>query len=150
MSKKIFLNLDDDDPFSIRLIRLAKKIPNHEMFFEINQLNSFHFYRTNDLKVKKFSFIKFEGIHPDTNTCYQIIANKSIPKRKNTTNELFALAEETKFLMPKNKEVEYIIHAKDSFANFSLILLPEDIISQIEDFSVQPQNELYKLLQYYE
>lgn len=151
LSKKIFLDLDDDEePFDIRLIRLAKKVPHYEMFFEINQLNSFNFYRTDDLQVKKFSFTKFETYHPETKTCYQIIANKSIPKRKKTTNELFAQAEEIKFLMPKYKDVEFIIYAKDSFPDFSLILLPENTISQIEDFSVQPQQELYKLLQYYE
>ena len=150
MSKKIFLELEEDEPINIGLIRQAKRLPDYEMFFEINKVNSFNFYRIDDIKYKKFSFPKFETYHPENKTCFQIIANKSIPKRKNTTNELFAQAEEIKFLMPKHKDVEYIMYAKDSFPDFSLILWPENTISQIEDFSVQPQQELYKLLQYYE
>lgn len=149
-AKKIFLDLDDEKPIDIGLIRLAKKIPDYEIFFEINKLNSFNFYRTDDLKFKKFSFTKFEAYHPETKTCYQIIANKSLPNRKKTANELFSQAEEIKFLMPKNKDVEYIIYAKDSFPDFSLILLPENILFQIQDYSIQPQHELYKLIQYYE
>jgi len=52
--------------------------------------------------------------------------------------------------MPKNKDVDYIIYAKDSFKDFSLILLPENIMFQIQDFSLQPNSELYKLINYYE
>ena len=150
MSKKIFLELEEDEPINIGLIRQAKRLPDYEMFFEINKLNSFHFYRTDDLILKKFSFTKFETYLPETKTYYQIIANKSIPKRKKTVNELFPQAEEIKFLMPKYKDVEYIIYAKDSFPDFSLILLPENILFQIQDYSIEPQQELYKLIQYYE
>jgi hypothetical protein len=78
------------------------------------------------------------------------VANKSIPIRKKTNNELFSQAEEIKFLMPKNKDVDFIIYAKDSIADFSLILLPENILFQIQNFSLNPLTELYKLLQYYE
>jgi hypothetical protein len=52
--------------------------------------------------------------------------------------------------MPKNRDVDFIIYAKDSFADFSLILLPNNILFQIQDFSLNPKTELYKLLQYYE
>ena len=149
-SKKLFLELDDDEPINIGLIRLTKKIPNYEVFFEINRHNSFQFYRTEDLEVTKFSFAKFEAFHPETQTCYQVVANKSAPLKQKTTDELFSQTEEILFLLPKNKDVEYIIYAKDSFADFSLILLPENILNPIQDFSLQPQNELYKLIQYYE
>lgn len=142
--------MDDEEPINIGLIRLAKKVPDYEMFFEINKLNSFNFCRTDDLKLKKFCFTKYEAYHPETKTCYQIIANKSIPKKKKTANELFPQADEIKFLMPKNKDVEYIIYAKDSFPDFSLILFPENILFKIQDYSVEPQQELYKLIQYYE
>lgn len=73
-----------------------------------------------------------------------------MPNRKKTSNELFSQAEEIKFLMPKNRDVDFIIYAKDSFADFSLILLPNNILFQIQDFSLNPKTELYKLLQYYE
>ena len=149
-NKKIFLELEDDEAINIGLIRQAKRLPDYEMFFEINKLNSFNFCRINDLKYKKFNFPKFETYHPETKTCYHIVANKSIPIRKKTNNELFSQAEEVKFLIPKNKDVDFIIYAKDSIADFSLILLPENILFQIQNFSLNPLTELYKLLQYYE
>lgn len=150
MSKKIFLELEEDEPINIGLIRQAKRLPDYEMFFEINKVNSFNFYRIDDIKYKKFSFPKFETYLPENKTCFQIIANKSVPNRKKTSNELFSQAEEIKFLMPKNRDVDFIIYAKDSFADFSLILLPNNILFQIQDFSLNPKTELYKLLQYYE
>lgn len=150
MSKKILLELEDDEPINIGFIRQAKRLPDYEMFFEINKINSLNFCRIEDLKYKKFNFSKFEAYHLETKTCYQIIANKSTPKRKKTSNELFSQAEEIKYLMPKNRDVDFILYAKDSFADFSLILLPENILFQIQDFSLHPKTELYKLLQYYE
>lgn len=150
MSKKIFLELEEDSPVTIGLIRQNKRLADYEMLFEINKANFFQFYRTEDLKYKKFSFSKFESYHPETKTCYQIVANKSAPSKRKTSNELFSQAEEIKFLMPKNKDVDFIIYAKDSFPDFSLILLPENIFFQIQNFLLNPKTELYKLLQYYE
>mgnify|MGYP000010409434 CR=1 FL=1 len=149
-NKKLFLELDDDEPMNIGLIRLTKKAPNYEVFFEINKLNSFQFYRTDDLIAEEFSFSKFETYLPETKTYYHVLANKSAPLKQKTTDELFSQTEEIKFLLPKNKDVEYIIYAKDSFPDFSLLLLPENILQPIQDYSLQPQNELYKLIQYYE
>lgn len=149
-NKKLFLELDDDEPMNIGLIRLTKKIPNYEVFFEINKLNSFQFYRTDDLTEDNFSFSKFETYHPETKTLYRVLANKSAPLKQKTTDELFSQTEEIKFLLPKNKDVEYIIYAKDSIPDFSLFLLPENILHPIQDYSLPPQNELYKLIQYYE
>lgn len=142
--------MDDEEPINIGLMRLAKKLPEYELFFEINKLNSFNFYRTEDFNLKKFSFPKFEAFILEIKTHFIIIANKSIPFKKNTTNELFAQTEEIKFLMPKNKDVDYIVYAKNSIPDFSLILLPENLLFQIQDYSLQPNNELYKLIQYYE
>lgn len=150
-NKKILLDLDDEDePMNVGFLRLTKRLPDYEMFFEINKINSFNFSRIEDLNVKKFFYARFEAHHPETKSCYNIVANKSIPKKKNTSNELFAQAEEIKFLMPKNKDIDYIIYAKDSFQDFSLILLPENILFQIQEYSLQPNSELYKLIHYYE
>jgi hypothetical protein len=89
LSKKIFLELEDDEPINIGLIRQAKRLPDYEMFFEINKLNSFNFCRIDDLKYKKFNFPKFETYHPETKTCYHIVANKSIPIRKKRVTNSF-------------------------------------------------------------
>lgn len=88
-NKKIFLELEDDEAINIGLIRQAKRLPDYEMFFEINKLNSFNFCRINDLKYKKFNFPKFETYHPETKTCYHIVANKSIPIRKRPITSFF-------------------------------------------------------------
>lgn len=149
-SKKIFLDFEDDEPINIGLLRLSKKLPDYEMFFKINRINFFKFSRTEDLKYKKFSFSKYKTYHPETKTYYQVIANRSASIRKKTNNELFESAEEIKYLMPKNKDVDFIIYAKDNFPDFSLILLPENILFQMQYFSLAPQSELYKLIQYYE
>lgn len=142
--------MDDDEPINIGLLRLIKKLPDYEMFFEMNKLNTYKFSRIEDLKVKKFYFSRFQTYHPETKTIYQVLSNKSAPVRKKTSNELFAQAEEIKYLMPKNKDADFIIYAKDSIPEFSLFLLPENILFQIQEFSLEPQNELYKLIQYYE
>lgn len=150
-NKKIFLELDEqEEPLSVGWIRLRKKAPSHEVFFEINKLNSFTFKRTEDLKYKKFYFSKFEGYHSETDTQYIIISNKSAPQRQKSEESLFSQVEEIKYLLPKNKDFEYIIYAKDNIPDFSLILLPENISFPIEKISIPSQNELYKLIQYYE
>lgn len=149
-NKKLFLDLDDDEPINIGLLRLIKNLPDYEMFFEINKINAIKFSRIEDLKIKKFYFSRFQTYHPETKTIYQVISNKSAPVKKNTNNELFAQTEEIKYLMPKNKDAAFIIYAKDSIPEFSLFLLPDNILFQIQEFSLQPQNELYKLIQYYE
>lgn len=150
-NKKIFLELDDEDePLSLGWIRPLKTAPLHEVFFELNRRNDFSFERTEDLKYKKFYFPRFEGLHSESQTLYIIIANKSFPKRKKTSDELFSQIEEVKYLFPTNREMEYLIYAKDSIADFSVILLPENLLYPIQEFSLTPQNELYKLIQYYE
>jgi hypothetical protein len=85
------------------------------MFFEINK--SIHLiFKNRRLKYKKFSFQKLKL--SQNKTCYSIVSNKSVPIRKKTDNELFSQAEEIKFLMPKNKDVDFIIYAKDSLQIF--------------------------------
>lgn len=149
-NKKIFLDLDDDEPINIGLLRLIKKIPDYEMFFEMNKINTYKFSRIEDLKVKKFYFSRYQTYHPETKTIYQIISNKSASVRIKTSNELFAQAEEIKYLLPKNKDVDFIFYAKDSVSDFSLFLLPENFLFKIQEFYLEPRNELYKLIQYYE
>jgi hypothetical protein len=72
LSKKIFLELEEDEPINIGLIRQAKRLPDYEMFFEINKVNSFNFYRIDDIKYKKFSFPKFETYHPKTKLAFKL------------------------------------------------------------------------------
>lgn len=149
-SKKIFLELEEEEAITIGLMRLTQKTPNYEVFFHLNRLNSFQFFRTDDLRDGEFSFAKFEVYLAETKTRYFVLANKSAPQKQKTTYELFSQTEEIKFLLPKNQDVEYLIYAKDSIPDFSLFLLPENILQPIQEFSLVPQNELYKLIQYYE
>ncbi len=130
MSKKIFLELEEDEPINIGLIRQAKRLPDYEMFFEINKVNSFNFYRIDDIKYKKFSFPKFETYHPENKTCFQIIANKSVPIRKKTSNELFSQAEEIKFLMLDELDTAH--------RNEEIIILDERITKEM--MGIQKEN----------
>ena len=154
-NKKIFLDIFDEETLQVGLIRMAKKIPEHEMFFEINRHNTFCFNRIEDLKWgcadNEFSFSRYEAHHPEFQTCYHIIANRSFPnRRRENQNELFGDTSEVSYLMPKNTDVDYVFHAKESFNDFSVILLPENIFFRTQEFTLSPKSSLYQLLQYYE
>ena len=149
-NKKIFLDLEEETPLKIGLIRLLKKVASNEVFFKINQQNEDPFYRVEDLKIDHFSFSKFECYHSETKTFYYALANRSAPFQQKTTDELFAQTEEINFLLPKNQDIDYILYAKDSIPDFSLFLLPETLIAPIQELIIHPQHELYTLIQYYE
>lgn len=150
-SKKIFLELDDEEePLTLGWIRQKKSLPLHELFFEVNRCNGFPFHRIQDLEYRNFCFARYEGRHEETQTLYHIVSNKSFHQRQKTSNELFSQIEEVEYLFPQNREIAYIMYAKDSIPDFSVILLPENLRLSPQLFSLTPQSELYKLIQYYE
>ena len=54
--KKYFLELEDDRSYKHWSNKGKPNVPDYEMFFEINKLNSFNFCRINDLKNIKVQF----------------------------------------------------------------------------------------------
>lgn len=154
--QKQTLDFDEEEVnIEIGLARLAKPIPDYELFYHINKLNEFSFSRTEDIlihgKYYDFYFSKFEAYHQENKTCIKFISNKSIfSEKKIEPTELFVDEDDRKFLLNNYKDVDYIITSSDSFPNFSLLLLPENIMFGIQNFSLSPDEELYNVIQYYE
>ncbi len=154
--KKQFLKLEEDHTeIVIGLIRLVKAIPEHELFFLLNKTNDFNFKRIDDICIKgdffDHQFSRYQAYDRFSKSCYRFISNKSIAsKQKKVQNQLFSDESNIKFLLNLHQDVDYILTNTDMFADFSLILLPENFVFQIQEFSLSSENELYQLIQYYE
>ena len=153
--QKFTLDLDEEDDLTIGLARLAKEIPDHELFYHINTLNPFKLKRIADLTFHgtyyDYFFAQFEGFHHDTKSCIRFIANKSSgSKRTSQITELFVTETETGYLLDNYRDVDYLITTSEPFADFSVILLPENLMFQIQNFQISPEEGLYQLIQYYE
>ena len=150
-------DLDDIEfeDIAIGLVRLAKDIPAHEFFFKINQINNLSFSRKKDLVFHgdyyDYFFPRFEAYHKFSKTCFTFISNKSSEsKQKKVQTELFTGEENIKFLLNNQVDVEYILHGSEQFPDFSVILLPENLVFPIQDYTLSSEEELYQIIQYYE
>ena len=145
--KKQFLKLEEDHTeIVIGLIRLVKTIPEHELFFLLNKTNDFNFKRIDDIYIKgeyfDHQFSRYQAYDRYSKNCYSFISNKSILSiEKKVQNQL---------LLNLHQDVDYILTNSDMFADFSLILLPENFVFQIQEYSLSSEEELYQLIQYYE
>ncbi|WP_449400648.1 IPExxxVDY family protein [Chryseobacterium wanjuense] len=85
-------DLDDIEfeDITIGLVRLAKNIPDHEFFFNVNQKNDLTFKRIDDLifhgAYYDYFFPRFEAYHKFTKTCFTFISNKSSESKQKNTN----------------------------------------------------------------
>lgn len=155
-SQKILLDIEDEDEeIILGLVRLAKEIPDHELFYHINFKNNFTLTRINDLITNgiyyDYHFPRFEGFHHDSKVCVQFIANKSSQNvQKKISTELFSDEQEVKFLLDRFQDVDYLLKISEPFPDFSLILLPENLLFQIQSFPLSSNEELYQTIQYYE
>lgn len=150
-------DLDDIDfeDIAIGLVRLAKDIPAHEFFYKINQINNLSFSRKKDLVFHggyyDYFFPRYEAYHKFSKTCFTFISNKSSEsKQKKIQTELFTEEENIKFLLNNQVDVEYILHSSEQFPDFSVILLPENLVFSIQDYTLSSEEELYQIIQYYE
>lgn len=153
-------NLYDPDEIefediTIGLVRLAKYVLDHEFFYKINQNNDLKFSRIKDLvfhgSYYDYCFPRFEAYHKFTKTCFTFISNKSSEsKQKKQPTELFSEEENIKFLLNNQADVEYILHSSEQFPDFSVILLPENLVFPIQDYILSSEEELYQIIQYYE
>ncbi|KMQ67106.1 hypothetical protein ACM39_15090 [Chryseobacterium sp. FH2] len=150
-------DLDDIEfeDITIGLVRLAKNIPDHEFFFKINHNNNLKFSRKQDLVLHgdyyDYFFPRFEAYHKFTKTCFTFISNKSTEsKQKKLQTELFSEEDNIKFLLNNQVEVQYILHSSEQFPDFSVILLPENLVFPIQDYTLGSEEELYQIIQYYE
>ncbi|WHF51061.1 IPExxxVDY family protein [Chryseobacterium gotjawalense] len=154
-TQKFTLEIDKDDEITLGLVRLAKEVPDYELFYHLNVLNPFKFTRITDLiyhgKYYDYYFPRFRSFHHDTKICIHFIANQSNHSiQKSSPVELFNTEQDTKYLLDHYPDVNYLIKTSEPFDDFSLILLPENLMFQIQDFQLSPIEELYQLIQYYE
>lgn len=143
------------DDITIALVRLTKHIPDHEFFFKLNKQNNFTFSRVDDLILHgtyfNHYFPRFEGYHKSTKTRFTFIANRSSQnKQKKISTELFLYEENIKFLLNNQSEVEYILLSSEQFPDFSVILLPENLVFPVQEYNLSSEEELYQIIQYYE
>jgi len=150
-------DLDDIEfeDIAIGLVRLAKHIPDHEFFYKINQNNDLKFSRKQDIVFHgafyDYYFSRFEAYHKFTKTCFTFISNKSSEsKQKKQQTELFSGEDNIKFLLNNQVDVQYILHSSEQFPDFSVILLPENLVFPIQDYTLGSEEELYQIIQYYE
>ena len=137
------------------MVRLAKDIPAHEFFYKINQTNNLNFSRKKDLVFHgayyDYFFPRYEAYPKYSKTCFTFISNKSSEsKQKKVQTELFTEEENSKFLLNNQVDVEYILHSSEQFPDFSVILLPENLVFPIQDYTLSSDEELYQIIQYYE
>lgn len=143
------------EDITIGLVRLAKNIPDHEFFYKVNQNNDLTFKRIEDVILHglyyDYFFSRFEAYHKFTKTCFTFISNRSSEsKQKKLQTELFSEEENIKFLLNNQVEVQYILHSSEQFPDFSVILLPENLVFPIQDYTLGSEEELYQIIQYYE
>ncbi|GAA5100488.1 hypothetical protein GCM10023210_39060 [Chryseobacterium ginsengisoli] len=150
-------DLDDIEfeDITIGLVRLAKNVPDHEFFYKVNQINDLKFKRISDFILHgsyyDYHFPRFEAYHKFTKTCFTFISNRSSEsKQKKLQTELFSEEEYIKFLLNNQVEVQYILHSSEQFPDFSVILLPENLVFPIQDYTLSSEEELYQIIQYYE
>lgn len=153
--KKLFLDQEEEESLKVGLIRLAKHIPDYEFFFQINHLNFFKFARKEDFIIQgeynNYHFSCYTAHDEVSENVWKIFSNKSTETfKKKEQDRLFADEQDIKFLLEQHQEVDYIISTGDEFVDFSLILLPENLSFPIQEFSLEPEEELYQIIQYYE
>ena len=154
-AQKFTLEIDEDDEITLGLVRLVKEVPDYELFHHLNRMNPFKFTRITDLifngKYYDYHFPRFQTFHHDTKICIHFISNQSSQsfQKKNST-ELFNTEGITKNLLEHFPDVNYIIKTSEPFVDFSVILHPENLMFQIQDFQLSPIEELYQIIQYYE
>ena len=150
-NNKIFLDFEEEE-ILIGLIKLKQQISNHELFFKVNQLNLFNFYRADDLRAedtfRSYKFPKFETYDELTQAKFTIFANKSFwsETKQTSPNELFQQGDEEKYFI--DKEVDYIIFSKNGWEDFSNINFPQDWVDSVEEFQLSSEHELYQIIIY--
>lgn len=155
-TKKLLLDFgNEDEEILIGLVRIIKKIPDYELFYHVNSINTFRFSRIDDFVYNgnyyDYFFPRFECFHSESKICIHFIANKSVQYfQKRIAAELFGEEQETKFLLPHYQDVDYLVRTSEPFDDFSLILLPENLFFSIQHYSLSSDDELYPLIQYYE
>ncbi|SKB71501.1 hypothetical protein SAMN05660477_00761 [Soonwooa buanensis] len=154
-SKKLFLDFEEEECIDVGLVRIASNLPHFEVFFHLNNSNTFNLKRSEDIVFEgvynDYFFECYEAYDKSNKNCWKLISNKSISTIfKKEQSQLFQDEEDVKFLLNDHHDVDYIVKSSDSFADFSVILLPEKLFFPIQEFELSADTELYQIIQYYE
>lgn len=150
-TKKILLDIEDDREVSVGIISLKEKLPYHELFFRINQFNSYYFCRVNDFCVENkagfYYFPRFEAIDKSTQNRIIVIANQSqdFQRKEATDIDLFDLIEEKFFI---DEKIDFIAFTKDGEVNFELNLPTE--IPPMQTLKLTKEEELNQIILNYD
>lgn len=155
--KNQILFLDEEEEIEtlhLGLLRQVMDLPPHEFFFKINQETPFQFSREKDLEVVTSHFCHTHLVYE---TCDERLKNKlrfiknqsSETKKIKEITELFVEEETENYLLPEKKDVNYIIKCSENI-DFSVILLPKKLTFSIQSYTIDSDENLYQLIQYYE
>ena len=136
-------------------MRIASNLPHSEVFYHLNNHNTFNLKRATDIVLhgvyNDYHFECFEAYDKSNKNCWKLVSNKSVfTEIKKEQSQLFQDEEDVKFLLNDQHDVDYIVKSSDSFADFSVILLPEKLFFPIQEFELSADTELYQIIQYYE
>ncbi|RQP08425.1 MAG: IPExxxVDY family protein [Chryseobacterium sp.] len=154
-AKTFLLEDDDDEPMLIGLIRLVRKLPLHEIFFELNKHNPFVFRRAKDFITTSFAgetaHAVFKAYDESSDTDFTMISNLSFETSLSApADNLFGSYTVVSHILRAHHDVDFLLIVKDSIPDFSLILLPDNLCFQIQPYRLDPDLELYKQILYYE
>lgn len=154
-TQNIILDDCQEEDVLLGLVRTVKQMPDHEFIFKVNSVNNFNFCRIEDLpycgEYYDHHFTVYEGYDKENKNCIKIICNKSVAtKQKKEITELFIEEEKEKYLISKYKDIDYIIKTSDGIDDFSVILLPNFLAFEVQEYILSSEEELYQMIQYYE
>jgi len=149
--KKISLDFDDD-PITLQLISIKKSISHHKFFFEINKRNKFKFERAKNLVIYdnsiEYEFLYMKSYDIEGNNICSVIANKSFENCNNTSIDAFSEHNSNEFyLLNKQKNIDFIMKIHDSSLEFSVHLLPNEMLSFVKENHVKPKDLIYQYIQ---
>lgn len=144
------MDFDEEEDISVGLIRLKKNIPYHELFFEINQQNTFSFSRKADLRIEDFLgiyyFPIFGAFDELTQAHFTIIANQSCDseRKEKPIEGLFDLIVEEKYFI--NRNIDFILFSKENGEDFTTLNLPKKSVFPMEIYTLNLGEELYQII----
>lgn len=149
----VSLDFDDFEDIEIGVLKIDKPYTDHEFFYLLNKLNNCHFYKEEDLIIKRkfytYFHSVFKGYQEDTHTSLTFISNQSYHtiKEKEIT-ELFTEPIVNHLL--KNEEFNgFLIKTKPLSTDFSLLLLPDNV-EPIKVHDIDATQDIYYEIESYE
>jgi len=152
--KKISLDFDNE-PIRLQLVSIKENLSLHKFFFEMNKQNKFKCKRIKNFIVHDNSieheFLYMKSYDEEENSICSFIANKSFKNSSNLDNisvDIFGKYDHNEYyLFNAHKNIDFIMKIHDSYIEFSLHLLPKNLVSFVEETLVKPKDLVYQYIQ---